>query len=409
MNIKSVYAALIILLLGTCHAHSQERGTTEFFIDFRVNITQIDSSYRDNAVRLSELSSFLKNLQTDKTIDIVSVSFCGAASPEGSYEWNRKLAAGRLKSLEKLVRSGVDIPDSLVTYNDSYIPWEYLAARVAESDMPYKDEILSIISDSPEIVAYHSGRTIDRRILKLQKLNSGRVWKEMLRRFFIPMRNACAVFVTYRRVPVPGLEAPACTLSAPASGILSPAPPVPEKWGRNLYVKTNALGLGLAISNAAVEIDLCRHLSFNLPAYYSAWNYFTPTVKFRTFAVQPELRYWFSDGGPCNDGWFAGAHFGLAYYNLAVNGAFRTQDHDGKSPALGGGLAAGYRMPISGNGRWKMEFSLGAGAYALHHDKFRNHTNGLLSHTEKRTYVGIDQASVSVSYTFGLNRKGGAR
>ena len=104
-----------------------------------------------------------------------------------------------------------------------------------------------------------------------------------------------------------------------------------------------------------------------------------------------------------------GAHFGLAYYNIATNGEYRTQDHDGTSPALGGGLAVGYRMPISKNNRWKMEFSIGAGAYKLHYDKFRNYHNGLLVNTEKKTYIGIDQVSVSLSYTFDLKRKGGAR
>lgn len=179
--------------------------------------------------------------------------------------------------------------------------------------------------------------------------------------------------------------------------------------GRKLYVKTNALGLGLAIANAAVEIDLCKHWSLNLPVYYSAWDYFTETIKFRTLAVQPEIRYWFSEKNPVNDGWYLGAHFGLAYYNIATDGEYRTQDHDGTSPALGGGLAVGYRMPISKNNRWKMEFSIGAGAYKLHHDKFRNYHNGLLVNTEKKTYIGIDQASVSFSYTFDLKRKGGAR
>ena len=171
----------------------------------------------------------------------------------------------------------------------------------------------------------------------------------------------------------------------------------------------NALGWALAIANAAVEIDLCKHWSFNLPVYYSAWDYFSETVKFRTFAVQPEIRYWFSTKENRNNGWFAGGHFGLAYYNIATNGEYRTQDHDGTSPALGGGLAVGYRMPISKNNRWKMEFSIGAGVYKLHHDKFRNYHNELLVYTEKKTYIGIDQASVSFSYTFDLKRKGGAR
>lgn len=239
---------------------------------------------------------------------------------------------------------------------------------------------------------------------------------------FSPMRNACVVFVTFRTEPLPKIEPVTAKVDSvytiewtPTLPILSDSiqpvqqAPIAEQWHRTLSVKTNALGLGLAIANAAVEIDLCKHLSFNLPVYYSAWDYFSETIKFRTLAVQPEIRYWFSEKNLKNDGWFVGAHFGLAYYNIATDGEYRTQDHDGTSPALGGGLAVGYRMPISRNNRWKVEFSIGVGAYSLHHDKFRNYHNGLLVYTEKKTYIGIDQASVSFSYTFDLKRKGGAR
>jgi len=409
------------MLLGCTAAYSQE-NRSEVFVDFRVNSTQIESGYKDNATRISELINFLRQVQADSTINIVNISFCGAASPEGSYELNRMLAKGRMESLEKLVRSRVEIPDSVVTHNDSYIPWEYFSSLVETSDISYKDEILNIINEEARIVDYIGDRSIDNRVLRLKALDGGKVWKELNRRYFSRMRNACVVFVTFQKEVSPSItpvvEETDSVYTIDTSAIMpvlldSIQPvqqtPIAEQWHRTLSVKTNALGLGLAIANAAVEIDLCKHWSFNLPVYYSAWDYFSETIKFRTLAVQPEIRYWFSEKNMRNDGWYLGAHFGLAYYNIATNGEYRTQDHDGTSPALGGGLAVGYRMPISKNNRWKMEFSIGAGAYKLHHDKFRNYHNGLLVYTEKKTYIGIDQASVSFSYTFDLKRKGGAR
>lgn len=409
------------MLLGCTAAYSQEKRS-EVFVDFRVNSTQIESGYKDNTTRISELINFLRQVQTDSTINIVNISFCGAASPEGSYELNRMLAKGRMESLEKLVRSRVEIPDSVVTHNDSYIPWEYFSSLVETSDISHKDEILNIINEEARIVDYIGDRSIDNRVLRLKALDGGKVWKELNRRYFSRMRNACVVFVTFQKEVSPSItpvvEETDSVYTIDTSAIMpvlldSIQPvqqtPITEQWHRTLSVKTNALGLGLAIANAAVEIDLCKHWSFNLPVYYSAWDYFSETIKFRTLAVQPEIRYWFSEKNLRNDGWYLGAHFGLAYYNIATDGEYRTQDHDGTSPALGGGLAIGYRMPISKNNRWKMEFSIGAGAYSLHYDKFRNYHNGLLVSTEKKTYIGIDQASVSFSYTFDLKRKGGAR
>ena len=187
---------------------------------------------------------------------------------------------------------------------------------------------------------------------------------------------------------------------------------VPEvkTWTRQLHVKTNVLGLGLGIANAAVEFDLGKHWSFNLPVYYSAWDYFKTTIKFRTLAVQPEFRYWFK---PENEGWFVGAHFGYASYNIALDGDYRYQDHDRETPAMGGGLAFGYRTHISKNKRWKMEFTLGGGYYPLQYDKFHNTPNvkdGLMVEScIEKNYLGLDQASVSFLYTFDLKKKGGKR
>ncbi len=423
MWINRSYIILILILLGGSAAYSQE-NRSEIFVDFRVNSTQIDPTYGNNAERLKEITTVLQGILNDTTVDVLQLSFCGTASPEGSYQLNKKLAHGRLEALEKMVRSKVAVPDSIITRDSEYIPWNYLATMVEESDISHKEEILGILKGESEIVDYHSGQHIDSRILKLRDLDNGKVWQEMNSRFFSRMRNACVVFVTFKHVlphpvviPEPVIEeveVPIDTVEivepAPIIVDIVPDPaPIVEEWERKLYVKTNALGWALAITNASVEIDLCKHWSFNLPVYYSAWDYFSETIKFRTLAVQPEIRYWFSEKNLCNDGWYLGAHFGLAYYNIATDGEYRTQDHEGKSPALGGGLAVGYRMPISKNKRWKMEFSIGAGAYSLHHDKFRNYHNGLLVYTEKKTYIGIDQASVSFSYTLDLKRKGGAR
>ena len=182
-----------------------------------------------------------------------------------------------------------------------------------------------------------------------------------------------------------------------------------ESWTRELHVKTNVLGLGLGIANAAVEVDLAKHLSFTLPVYYSAWDYFKSTIKFRTLAVQPEVRYWFN---PDNDGWFLGAHFGAGFYNFALDGEWRYQDHDRETPSMGGGISAGYRTHLSKNKRWKIEFALGGGVYDSHYDKFSNTSdvqNGLLVGDYQKIWYGIDQMSVSIAYTFDLNKKGGKK
>lgn len=422
MRIKKYCITLILLLFGVGTAHSQERHT-EICIDFRVNSTVIDSAYSDNAARMQEMLEFLRTIRQDSTINIIEVSFCGAASPEGSYQLNRKLAQGRLSALEKFIRSEVDIPDSLITYNDSYIPWDYLKSQIEDSGLIRKDEVIAILEEEARLVDYHHANThIDNRIVKLRALDGGKVWQQMNNLFFEQMRNACAVFVTYKKelppVQVPIIVPDTITIEPivevveivpDTTAIVETVIPEIERWSRKLHLKTNAIGLGMAIANVAAEVDLAKHWSFTLPVYYSAWDYFKSTIKFRTFALQPEFRYWLSEE---NDGFFGGVHFGLAYYNFAFDGDYRYQDHNRETPAIGGGVSIGYRLPISKNNRWRVEFSLGAGVYSRHYDKFHNTPrtkDGLMIESIKKTYWGIDQAAVSLSYSFDLKKKGGKR
>ncbi len=408
MRIYKVGILLILLLFASGTAYSQE-NRTEIRVDFRVNSASIDRAYGKNTERLSEISSFLQRIEQDGTLTIVEVSFCGSASPEGSYQLNHKLARARLETLEDIVRREVEIPDSIITRDDSYISWEYLKEKVVESDMPQKQAVLDIIAQEPQLVDYPGGRHIDHRIVKLQKLDGGKVWRQLHTLYFERMRNACVIFITYKReiiepieIVVPPMKVE--VLQKPeVDSVIIPEPDVTtEDWTRRLYLKTNAIGLGLAISNIGAEIDLAKHWSFAVPVYYSALNYFTSTIKFRTLAVQPEFRYWFKED---NQRFFVGAHFGYAQYNVAVDGDYRIQDHNGTSPALGGGISVGYRMPIAKNNRWHIEFTLGAGVYGLHYDKFYNVNNGKLVDTYRKTYWGIDNAAVNISYRFDLKKR----
>lgn len=418
MHLKYVYITLIVLLLVVVGAHSQETHT-EISVDFRVNSTVIEKDFSDNSARLTQIINFLRDVENDSTITMLEVSFCGSASPEGSHQLNKNLAHKRLEALENLVRSEVDIPEEIITRDDEHISWDTLREFVVNSDIEQKQAILDIIDQEARLIDYPGNRHIDHRVVQLQNLGDGKPWQQLNNLYFARMRNACVIFITYKQEPKPA-EKPApvevveevIEVEEVVDTVVAAVPDtvvIDDSWTRKLHLKTNSLGWALAISNIAAEIDLAEHWSFTLPVYFSALNYFTSTIKFRTFALQPELRYWLNEK---NEGWFGGAHFGMAYYNLALDGDIRYQDHDGKSPALGGGISIGYRKPITSDNRWHIEFSLGAGVYHLHYDKFHNTPNtsaGLMVETVKKTYWGLDNAAVTFTYSFDLNKKGGKR
>lgn len=413
---KHLVLLLLLLWAGVGLTFGQEQ-TTELCFNFRVNLTQLDSLYRDNGARMQQLSEALRALNGDPNLRLIRITFCGTASPEGSYELNQRLSRNRSAAVEQLVRSQMALPDSLVHHIYNYIPWDSLREKVVHSDLIDKDSVLAIIDRPARLVPYHlRGEMIDARVPQLQRLQGGRPWRALLKQFFKSMRSATVVLLTYRQEPQPQIEPqpiapeplPADTVAMQTDSLqgvtvageaITPCP-------RHLYIKTNAVGWALLAANVAVEADFGCHWSVALPLYWSSWNYFTGTTKFRTLSLQPECRYWLS---PERNGLFIAAHAGLTWYNFAFGDSYRTQDHGGHSPAWGGGLAAGWRIPLSHNHRWRMELSLGLGVYRLHHDKFRNEHNGLLVSTERRTRLCFDQAGITLVYAFPWRSEKGGR
>ena len=377
---------------------SKEQKRDAMHIRFRVSRNIIDPRYMNNADSLKRIVEWVDEAKRDKMIDLVSVEFCGAVSPEGSVRFNRWLSNARLEALEKYVRNLIEIPEDIIVRNDHYIAWSELDEMVSNSDMSNKDAILSIIRSENT----STGEQLDSRIDALKQLDNEVTWWKLYHTYFKHMRNAYTVLVTqksdyaleYEKMMQP--ISPYVDLSQPMPVVpIMLVNPAPEHDKRYMYIKTNLVGLGMLMANLGVEFDMGNKFSFVLPVYYSAVNYFKQTLKFRTFAVQPELRYWLKDN---KDGFFVGAHAGFAYYNFAFDGKWRYQDKDGKTPTLGGGLSAGYRMPISKDENWKLEFALGAGVYPLHYDVFHNEYNGQLYDTRKKTYFGLDNVMIGISY-----------
>lgn len=399
---------MIILMLWVGVAYAQERRA-EFEVDFRVNSATIDSSYHQNQEIIRQMRDFLQNIAQDSLYEVLEVSFQGATSPEGSEQINRRLARKRLASFEEYVRHRITIPDSLVAYIDGYIDWDHLRDAVDTSTLASHEGLQAILNTEKEYVQYDRfiNRRIDKRVLLLMELDSGKVWQQLHTEIFPYMRNAKAVITIYRHredIPMTALTPTAISLlsTQPDTVQLNKVTPLYRDWVPQMYIKTNLLMWAIGVSNGAVEFDLAKHWSFAVPVYYSAWNYFIPTLKFRTLATQPELRYWFSQH---NRGLYLGAHFGVASYNVAVDGGYRYQDHDGIRPALGGGIGVGYRLPIKHSQRWNVEFMLGAGAYWLHYDLFYNVDNGKLANIKKMTYWGVDNAAVNISYSIDLKKR----
>lgn len=406
----------LVLLFFVCLMVRAQQNRLEICIDFPVSSTRIDTTFANNAMQELQMVQFLSALKKDNTTQLKNVTFRGVTSPDGNCALNTQLAKKRLTTLKKWIRSQVAMPDSIVHYEDVALTWADFKDIISHSDFPQKDTIVSILNQPAPFADSVCSHLPDYRMLQLKKLDGGKVWKQLNQRYFSRMRRACVVITTNQNlvqnfnpiIPVNAQKPDSLVIDTVLPPRVQPdtliADTIPA-WTRQLTLKTNALFWAVGMANAAVDIDLAEHWSLSIPVFYSAWDYFVNDIKFRAIGLQPEVRYWIKDTN--QDGWFVGAHLGMAYWNVAVNGAYRYQDRNRAEPALGGGLGFGYRMPISKNGKWKVEFALGVGVYHAPYDKFNNVPNGQLVESGNYIYWGFDQAAVSFSYTFDLKKKGG--
>lgn len=373
---------------------------------FRINQYNIDPDYMGNATTLQHLSQVI-NMAGTQCID--SIVIRTQSSPEGPLKYNLRLAEQRALSMRNYIATNhPDVSSKIVSFTDGE-SWNQLRESVK------KDSLLKQESIDKIIAIIDADVNIDTKKWRMQQLP---VYRYLISTWYPRIRNSvtCIIYHSERDWDAPAADVIKSlpkdieiqALKAPSIitdfglPLLMPA----DAWTRHIYLKTNLAAWGMAISNIACEVDLAPHWSLTLPINYSAWNFGRSTLKFRTFAILPEARYWLNRE---SEGLFFGVHAGFIYYNFAFNGNYRYQDHNGCSPAWGGGVNAGYRIALDALKRWHMEFALGGGVYDLHYDTFHNVDNGRFDNTYHDTYWGIDQVGITISYRFDLDKKGGRR
>lgn len=394
----------------SCEKYSE----AEIKIFFNTGSSKINLSLDDNRRAIMRMDSLLTNISNDSSWVVKKVTVKGSASPEGPVELNRTLSRKRADAISRHFAAYTD---------DSSIPTEFLFEGANWNGLRALVEATPGVPDSVDVVRIIGLDSSD-RLARLKRLSGGTTYRWLLNNLFPKLRSSSVVIFSLHREEVPEAikERVIATVDTttrvyieddvvettvvPVTAEPEVSPVPADDYVRRLYIKTNAIGWAMAITNIAFEIDVVPHLSVTLPLYYSAWEYGSHKVKFRTCAFQPELRLW---NNPSNMGFFGGIHFGVAQYNVAVGGKYRFQDHNGHTPALGGGLSVGYRCTLGHSQRWMMEFTAGAGAYKLHYDVFDNSSvpHGMKLYERRKTFVGIDNVGVTFIYAIPLRKKGG--
>ena len=118
------------------------------FVDFVVNRTEINPTYRNNRVELRKITATIDSVRSDKDVTVRRITIKGFASPEGSYANNTRLAKGRTESLKQYVRKLYHFSDDFISTAYEPEDWEGLRDFVEKSNLANRTEILAVIDDA---------------------------------------------------------------------------------------------------------------------------------------------------------------------------------------------------------------------------------------------------------------------
>lgn len=420
------YCLYLLLLLPCFGSLSAQEKRTEINVDFRVGSWKLQPMFGDNAVRLSKIISFLKDVENNDSLELVGISFCGSASPEGSLKINRKLAAARLSTLENYVRERVSLPESLISRCDASIAWERLALLVDQSDMEHKEEAVDILRNVPEFTYNDKGMVIDSRKKHLMDMQYGRTWNYMKAHFFEQVRNASAIFVTVRPKAVEVKEeVPKDTVQviAPVDTVAVAQEPeifVQPEERKPFYmsVKTNMLYDALAVPNIGLEFYLGKNWSVAGNWMYGWWDTNKKHRYWRTYGGDLAIRKWF--GKKANEKPLTGHHLGIYGQMFTYDFEWGGKGYMGGQPGgtlwdelnYAAGVEYGYSLPIAR--RLNIDFTIGLGYWG---GKYYEYTpldgHYVWQVTKNRHWFGPTKAEISLVWLLGRgnsnDKKGGVK
>jgi len=403
---RKQWRLLLALLAGLLPAVVQAQLIADTLaIRFQLDSTCVNMNFDNNGRRWAAFeSTFMQNF-SHLPANNLRLDIYAGASPEGTASHNRWLGENRGQAIRRLIHQRLGQHVGQIVVHNEAARWNSFYDMVAESNEPWRDEVLAII-DQP---ASSDETQLDHRELKLRRLRGGKIWPVLLERYLAPLRSGASailswqssgrdtivvrdtVFVVRDTVfiasPLPAV-APIVYTGFPGyygKPGLTKAQRDSLRYERLQYpawaVKTNLLLWSVVAPNIEVEIPLGRYNRWSLEAEYFVpwftWNDNARASQFHNFGL--ELRYWL--GHRQLHRWLQGMHIGLAvaagYYD------WEWKKHEGyQGEYVNAYFNLGFQHRWGTH--WALDMGLGLGLMAT---KYRHYYGGSVypqNHLEPR-------------------------
>lgn len=422
------FILLSLLLLGCCRiGYGQERmqvqtDTLNVQVYFRQGYSILEPDFRDNAKRLTAFADSLRALQRDASCRMKTLRIVGTASPEGVTELNERLSEKRAKNLVAWLEEHISLEGATLDIQTLGIDWAGLERLVAASDMPYRDEALDILRNTP-VWVIRDGKVVDSRNRQLGMLRGGRAWWYMEEHFFPQLRSTAVRLICEIERPAPAPKPEPAPQPEPApepEPVVEPEPapapaeiPVePETPARKPFymsLKTNMLYDAALVPNLGAEFYLGRGWSIGGNWMYAWWKSDKRHNYWRTYGGELDVRKYF--GRRAKQKPLTGHHLGVYGQMLTYDFELGGTGYQSKL-SYGAGIEYGYSLPVAK--RLNIDFGIGIGYLGGEYKEYEPIDDHYVwQATRQRHWFGPTKVEISLVWLIGRGNtnkgKGGAR
>ncbi len=420
---KNILLLVVGIILAAAAKGQYATDTTVVY--YNRGRSDIDFSLCNNKAALERFIRQFNAGAEDSARHIILFRLDAYSSPDGITVANKRLSENRAKRLLEYIRSRIDFPESLLTVQSHGIDWAGLESQVAAQDIPYKDEVLDVLRNTPEWIYDDDNRVIDGRKHRLGMLRGGVPYNYLMEHVFPLLRRSCVTLsYTVEQTATPQPQQPveesvagqlAAEPEQPRQTVVAqPEPVVLPSCGKRefrplLAVKTNLLyWAGVMpdfkhytfVPNLEIEYFFKERWSLSATGNYMKRSYGNDDF-FSISAWSVEPRWWFKGDGRFR--WFyLGAYGQVGDYDVQNS---RTALDGTTGKLWGAGLSVGAAIPFSD--RFGLEVGIRGGyRHAGMKEYVHEAPDYFLERKGTDNHWGVTGIKASLYYRFGKgNRK----
>lgn len=396
----------------------------------------MEPELRGNRETLEGLVVRLEAFRDDTAGCVSQLSLRGNASPDGMAAANVRLTRKRVEAVLSYLRQWVEIPDGLVEVQANGFDWEGLQLRVEDDpECPARQEVLEVLSDTPEWMYDAQGRIVDGRRKRLMDLRGGVPYGYLAEKVFPDLRNVSIILYgqgdqlqAQKEAPDPSDGRSQATVVGGVSDTQTVAEPmgeaVPEQtssgkdpegvrkeeiagdtlvqppWHR-LAIKTNLLYDAILMPSLEVEYRIDDRWSVAVEGSVAWWKRDRRHKYYQIATILPEGRYWFGTKKPWH-GHYVEVFAGGSWYDLE-NG-----ERGYKGEFFTTGVSYGYMFPIGRS--LSIEAGLGVGfLYTTYEEYLPIDGHYVYQQTSRTNWFGPVKVKLALVWRLWDGKKGGRR